>query len=404
MRAALALILVDPTFRAMALLLALLGAFNASVYPYQSLIAIERIGLSPGDFALVLLASSAMSVASAVLLGVLADQRANRRQIALWTAAAGALAAGLMLGLPGPVAFVLAHGILLSVAQPLYGQVFALTRLAGHRHGGRLDGIQAVIRAAMSVAFLAMLLFWTFAFGAGGMSELWVYLSALLAGAAMLAVILRAWPRDGATEWEDRPSGLNLRAALAEIARPHVALRFFCLGALASAGGVYMATISLVFDASALRGPSDVALYVGLVAGWEVPFMLLLPRVAGRLPRATLIALGAGSYGLHLALMPFLADTALLWLLPVFAGLGGAAVITLPISYYQGLMQARPGAAASLLAVQKLVADAFVAGIFALGMALSGLTAVALMGTGLSLVGALALYLADRRGWLLRAD
>jgi hypothetical protein len=163
-----------------------------------------------------------------------------------------------------------------------------------------------------------------------------------------------------------------------------------------------MMTVSLVFDASPLRGPSDVALYVGLVAGWEVPFMLMLPRIAGRVPRAGLIALGTATYGVHLALLPFLAESPLLWLLPLFAGLGGAAVLILPISYYQDLLERRPGAATSLLGVQKLVADVFVAGVFALGMAIEGLKAVALMGTGLSLMGALALYLADRRGWLVR--
>lgn len=403
MRAALGLVLADPTFRAMALLMALMGVYNSAAFPYLSLIAIQRIGLSPSGFAMVLMLASVVSVAAAVMLGIFADQRANRRQTALWTALAGCLAAALMFVLPGPLVLILAHGILIPMAQPLFGQVFALTRLAGARHRSRLDGIQAVIRSAMSVAFLLVLLFWTLAFAWVEMSELWVYLAALLAAAGMVAVILRGWPRDGATEWEDRPSGLNLRAALAEMARPAVALRVLCMGALAATGGLYMMTVSLVFDASALRGPSDVALYVGLVAGWEVPFMLMLPRIAGRVTRAGLIALGTATYGVHLALLPFLSESPLLWFLPLFAGLGGAAVLILPISYYQDLLERRPGAATSLLAVQKLVADVFVAGVFALGMAIEGLKAVALMGTGLSLVGALALYLADRRGWLMRA-
>jgi len=42
------LLRTDPTLRLIALALALMGALNASVFPYQSLIAIQRIGLSEG--------------------------------------------------------------------------------------------------------------------------------------------------------------------------------------------------------------------------------------------------------------------------------------------------------------------------------------------------------------------
>ena len=397
---AIALVFRTPTFRTMFFTLACLGAFNASVYPYQSLIAIKYIGLTPGDFALILMVASFVNVATAVLLGVLADQKANRRQTALICAASGAVAMALMVFVPGPVALVLASAVLLPIAQPLYGQIFALTRLASQGHEAQADGIQSVIRSALSMAFLVMLLFWTFAFREG-VSEMNVFLSAGAASLVAVALIVFAWPRDGATTWEDRPSGLNLGAAIAQIGRPHIALRFFSMGAINAAGGLYMATISLVFDASPLRGASDVALYVGMVAGWEVPFMLLLPRILGHFSRANLIGLGALTYVLHLIALHFVADTPFVWVLPFFAGLGGAALITLPITYYQSLMEGTPGAASSLMAVQKLVSDGLVAGCFALGMAYWGLTSVALMGAGLSVAGALLLVLSDRNRWLM---
>ncbi len=397
------LVFRTPIFRILFATLACLGAFNASVYPYQSLIAIKRIGLGPGDFALILMIASCVNVAAAVLLGILADQKANRRMTALFCAAAGAIGVGLMVLVPGPVALVLTSAVLLPLAQPLYGQIFALTRLASQGFESQADAIQSVIRSALSAAFVVMLLVWTFAFRIG-VSELYVYVTAAVASACALGLIYFRWPRDGATEWEDRPSGLNLGAAIAQIGRPHIALRFFCMGAINAMGGIYMATISLVFDASPLRGASDVALYVGMVAGWEIPFMLLLPRVIARFRRADLIAFGALTYAIHLLALPFVADTPLIWVMPFFAGLGGTALITLPISYYQTLMQGAPGTAASLMAVQKLVSDALVAGCFAIGMATWGLVSVAVMGTALSLIGAALLALADRGGWLMPKD
>ena len=127
-----------------------------------------------------------------------------------------------------------------------------------------------------------------------------------------------------------------------QIARPHVALRVALLGAIASAGNLYMVLVSLVFDASPVRGPSDVALYVGLVAGWEVPAMLLLPRITHRMARSSTLALGAAVYGCHLLALPLLSDTIFLWPMTVFAGVGGSAVITTPIPYYQDLLRDRP--------------------------------------------------------------
>ena len=123
-------VLRDPTLRLIAWALLFLGALNASVYPYQSLVGIERIGLSEPAFALILALASAVSVSASVPLGILSDQKANRRRIALFTAASGTAGVGLMLVAPSPLTFLLCHGLLFPVASSLYGQLFALARLA----------------------------------------------------------------------------------------------------------------------------------------------------------------------------------------------------------------------------------------------------------------------------------
>ncbi len=389
-------ILRDPTLRLIAVALLLMGALNASVYPYQSLIGVERIGLSKPHFALVLVMASIVAVTASVLLGVLGDQRSGRRRIALATAACGALGVGLMLVSPGVPALILCHGLLLPVASSLYGQLFALARLARSEDGAARDAITGTVRSAMSVSFLFMLVFWKLAFGAG-LDVMAVYVSALAAATAMVALLAMFWPKDGMTRWEDQPSGLNLRGAMAEMARPAILARVLCLGAVASAGNLYMVLTGLIFEANPLRDQGDVALYVGLVAGWEVPFMLLLPRIAGRLPRQVLLGLGAALYCIHLALLPHLAGHASVWVLTLFAGLGGTAIITLPIAHYQDLFAGRPGTAGAMLAVQKLVADSMAAGAFALGTTLGGYALTAALGAAVSLIGATALILIDRR-------
>lgn len=387
----------DPAIRLCAFGMLLLGVLNSSVYPYQSLVATQVVGLSEPAFAAVLVLASSMAVSASVLFGIWGDQRAWRRAIALGTAGAALAGVALMLVAPGPLTLVLAHGLLLPVASGIYGQFFALARLARGDDGPQREVVLGAVRAMMSLSFLAMLVFWTFAFGAGA-GVMSVYVSAGLAAAGMVAMIWRLWPRDGQTEWQDRPSGLNFRGAMAEIGRPRILTRLLALGAIASAGNLYMTLAALVFTETAGRGAGDAALYIGMIAGWEVPFMFILPRLAHRISRPTLLFCGAVVYCLHLALLPVLAGTPWVWGLTLLGGLGGTAIITLPIGYYQDLLPGRPGTAGALLSVQRLAADIFAASAFAFGMVLGGHGLAALAGAVLSVAGAATLWAMDRRG------
>jgi MFS transporter, SET family, sugar efflux transporter len=373
----------------------LVGVFNASTYPYQSLIAIEVIGLSKPAFALLLVLASVTAVSASVVSGILGDQLGKRRLIALVATVSSLLGMGLMLVAPSPLTLILCHGILVPIGSSIFGQLFALARLAYPSPEGR-DGILAAVRAALSLAFLAMLIFWTFAFGAD-VGVMAVYVSGGLAALGLVTLILLQWPRDGRTEWADARSGLNFRQAFKEIAAPYVLVRLLLLGAISSAGGLYMTVISLVFDQSAQRGAADVALYVGLVAGWEVPCLILLPRLGRYFKRSTLISLGVAVYCLHVLALPLLAASPLIWGMTLVAGVGGTAMLALPVAYYQDLLQGRPGTAGAMLALQKLVSDVLVALAFAVGTTIGGYTTVAVIGVSVALIGAAGLLWVDRR-------
>ncbi|MGB8815079.1 MAG: MFS transporter [Paracoccaceae bacterium] len=389
------LIAHNPTLRLIGLAMVLIGTVNASLFPYQSLIAIHYIGLTDSSYALVLICASALAVMASVSAGIITDQRANRRQIALLTAALTAIGPGLMLLAPSPAALILCHAVLLPLSASLYGQLLALTRLACTDYPEQRDAILATLRAGLSLTFVVVLTLWSFVF-ATGTDVMAIYWTATLAGAALFGLILRQWPRDGQTLWPDAPSGLSLLQSLREIAHRPVLIRLILLGAISSGAALYMVLISLVFASTPGRSTSDVALFVGIVAGCEVPFMLALPLIANRLPRTTLIALGAAFYAAYLALMPLVAPYGAIWVLPVLAGIGGAAILTLPITYLQDLMAHRPGTGSSLIALQKVTADSFCATAFALGTWAGGYTLAATFGALIMLAGAATLLLADR--------
>ncbi len=249
-------------------------------------------GFSDAAFAAMMAAASLASVAAAVWVGIRADQTARRRGLAL--AAVAVLVAGLlaMVLAPGPLTFALVFALAIPFAGSLFGQVFALARLAAARWPEEdRDGILAVIRALFAAPFVVVLPLWALAFAAGAPVAA-IFPVGLLLALAMAAVVWRGWPEDGAAGLEDRPSGLSLRGALTELARGRVLGRVAALGAVNAASTVYMAVIALVLVPEVGRGPSDVALYVGLVAGLEVPFMLMVPRVLRGVPRTVSILCG----------------------------------------------------------------------------------------------------------------
>lgn len=386
----------DPALALAAGLLVLFGAHAATLAPYVSALAVTVFGLSNSAYSALLVVASVLSVASSVGFGILADQRANRRAIAL--ACVGFLTAGTALMALGPSvpAFVLAHALVLPLSGSLFGQLFALARLAATTHPeADRPAILSTLRAAFALPWVVVLPLWSLAFEAD-VPLMRVYPVSLIVAAAMLALVWAFWPRDGATRWPDPKSGLSFRDSLREMAEGRVLARVLCLGTVHGSVTLYLVVIGLVFATIPFRGAGDVALYAGAVAGLEVPFMLALPLVVGRIARGKLIVIGTALYATHLAFLPVLAPTPFVWLLVLPAALGGAVVLTQPMAYLQDLLAARPGAGASLMALQKLAGDAICASVFAIGTAIAGYGLAAALGAGLALCGATTLWLMDR--------
>jgi hypothetical protein len=394
---AIRLCLTDPALRAAGLVIALQGAIVCSFGPYFSTLAVKTYGFGDAGFAVLLAIASLVSVGASVVGGIRADQTAKRRQVTLVSVLSLTLGMVLMTLVPGPWVFALSFAVLFPVGALTFGQVFALARLAATRHPeGERDGIMAVIRALFAAPFVVVLPVWSLVF-AQGLEVTAVFPVGLVLSVLMLGVVLRQWPKDGTAAWADGPSGLSFRAALGEIGQPGLALRVVALGAVLSAAALYIALVSLVMVPEVGRGTADVALYVGLVAGLEVPFMLMLPRLTRGWERTRLIMIGAALYGVHVALLPVLAGSWAVWLLVLPAAIGGAVTLTVPIAYLQDLMAERPGAGASLMAVQRLAGDVIAAICFALGTLVAGYGTVALLGVVVSLAAAVALWAADRR-------
>ena len=390
------LIARDPDLRLVAVLMVLQGAFICSLGPYVSILAVRQFGLGDIGFALVMIVSTVVSVTAAIAAGIRADQTANRRSIALWSCWLLLAGCVLMTVLPGAVSFILAHSLILP-ASALFGQLFAQGRLAAQSQQAAVrDGIMTTIRALFALPFVVVLPLWALAFRKGA-DVLTIYPVTTVLAVVMVALTARHWPTAAAANWQDNPSGLSLRQALSELTSPALGFRILALGAVSAGGTAYWAIMGLVLSQSDGSGTATAALYAGLVAGLEVPFMLALPWVLPHFRRSHLILVGTVIYTGQLVGIPLLADSPLLWLCLIPGAVGGAITLTLPLAYVQDALGHRPGTGAALMALMKVAGDVLAAGSFALGTALSGYLLAGVLAALVTVLGALALVWADRK-------
>ncbi len=388
-------ILTEPALRLVTLLIVLFGCFGSTGAPYFSLLAVEVFRLGNTGYAAILIAASLVSVIAAIGFGILADQRASRRRIAILCSVLNVAGAAAMVAFPSGFTLALAHALILPSGAAMFVQIFALARLAASdRPAAERDGILGAVRAAFALPFIVMLPGLSVAVRAG-MDVTAVYAIMLALGIVILGIVLWLWPRDGATRWADRPSGLPFRAALREMAHAPVALRVALLGILSCGSTLNMALVGLVFTTTGGRPEADVALFIGLFAGLEVPFMLAAPLMLRRTTRTRLIATGAAIFSLHLLLLTPLSPTPWVWLLLLPAACGGAIYFSVMVAYVQDLLGHRPGAGSSLMAVQRIFGDAAAATAFLIGTAVSGYGLAAILAAVAALAAAAALLVID---------
>lgn len=386
----------DPVLRMACGLMVLNGTLWASFGPFVALLAVQTFALGDAGFAAVMAAATLVGVLAAVWIGIRADQRASRRRMAIGTCLTAVAGLAMMTLFPSPLTFVLFHALIFPVSSTIFGQVFTLVRLAAASYSAQDRPILiGSVRAVVSLPFLVILPLWGLALDRG-VPLTTLYPVALGFSVLMALTVTLSWPAEARARWEDKPSGLSIRAALAELADPALALRIGALGAIAAMPALYVMTMALILTTVGGRPASDPALFFGLVAGAEVPAMVLMPFVGRRVHRLHLLMFATGLSVLFLLALPVLAGSALVWALIVPLALSHGTLLTVPITYLQDLLANRPGTGTALLSLQGLIANILAAAAFAGGAWIWGYPAVMVLGALIGIGGAAVLWALDR--------
>lgn len=385
----------NPTLRMIFFMTLLFGTWVASVGPYQSLVAIQVFGLSNTAYAVVLMAGLFVSIGASIGIGIVTDQRPSRRRMAQLAAVTLVMGGLLVFLIDSPVTFVIATVLLIPISGTMFGQIFAVTRLISAPLPQKdRDGVFSILRAMMGLPWIVVLPIWGIILQAG-VPLIVIYPVIALIGVAMLALIAWGWPPDSQTTWVEQHSGLGFRASLGEMMAKPVMTRVMLIGAIHAGGAVAGVILGLCF-AEAGRGTGDLGLFFGIFVAFEVLGMLLIGPLVASVGRLKLIAAGTLTYAAFLVLLPVLVGTPWLWGLTLLVGFGGAMIYLPALAYLQDLLGSRPGAGASLVALQRLSSDGLCAVIFAFGAWASGYGLVAILGAITTVAAVSAVIWLDR--------
>lgn len=392
----LGLIWANPTLRLMTFLVFAFGCAISGMGIYQSVIAIKTFGIPDGWYSTILLVALFVNTAAAIGVGIITDQRPDRKRMAMIASASFCVAGTLVYSFANAWAYVAASMLLLPIGATLFTQCFAVMRLASAPYA-RTDreGIMAIIRAVFAMPFMTVVPVWGYVLS-HGVPLITVYLATAVISAILFITVALFWPHDSEAPWVEVKSGLNFRASIAEMMAPNILLKVILVGVVHCGQAINGIVAGLLIVATPGRDVADVAMFFGVFVAIEVAATLMVGEIVRHLPRLTIIAIGAFMYASFLFLFPLLADTWAIWLLTFPAGAGGALVYALAISYLQDQLGSRAGAGGSLIALQRLFSDSLAAAIFAIGAVISGYGLAAMIGAITMSVAMAALLVLDK--------
>lgn len=407
--------------RASAAAIFLYGFAGAATSPYQAVIGIRELGLSDRAYALIALAAAIANVVMAIGIGLLSDRFQSYRRPLIFVSAFGIVGYGAIWAIPSPFIFATATVGPLALFHATNSMLFGNIRA----HTARFDAEEAAI--VNSLMRMMISLSWVLVPGAVGLalagqpSMIAAYLiAATLAGACLLTILFWLEPDHRPTS-EPRPAGGTGTARIAptagrtdrpaQVRVPQPAFlelaQIFSPGILARALGVALisqvlhvnsAVLPLTLTGQAGGTPEDIGFIVGIVALLEVFFMFFWTHLARGMHLTTALLITATLYCLYLAAVAAATHPWHVYAASLIAGFAAAGIISLPIGYLLDLIRDRPGLSASLIAVNMFLGGALGAGVFALGTAVGGYPAAALISGLGGILGALLLVILERKG------
>jgi len=191
-------------------------------------------------------------------------------------------------------------------------------------------------------------------------------------------------------------------SSLKMIVHPAVLAQVVCMAMVMGSHRLATILAPLILLGSAHGKMTDIGFLAGAVAFLEIPFMLMWGALLRKTSTLLVLSLGTACFCLYLLLLGFATEPWQFYALLLPNGCGAAAILSLPMVYFQDLLRDRPGLGTSLYQSNVFVANGISAGTFALGSSFLTDSQTVWLGLGLAAGGILGLYWLQKRQHLLK--
>ncbi len=371
------------------------SAFGATI-PYLSVTAIGTLGMSDQAYSFLVIVSSISAVTISVSLGILSDMLGDRRHMLIAMSALGVVGYGAIYLFPSVPVFLGATSLVVPFFYATSSLLFASARLeTGDLEPAEAASINATLRAIVSAAWVLTPAGLGLALGASGnMIGAWGLASLfclfiLLCG----ALVLKSPPARASRG----PSGPGFGAALKELTAPAMLVRMVSIAAITSTLRLSGTIWPLILTLHLGGKTADVGLIAGMTALTEIPFMLMWAHLLKKHSIIGIIVTAALGYGAYMVALSFAAAPWQIYVLALPGAAFAAALLAIPLNYFQDLFPGRPGLGTAFLPINSFLGNGLNAAAFAIGSHFLGYSGTAWLGLVLAVLGVVGLIAVERQ-------
>lgn len=367
------------------------GITYASTLPYAGIVAIEGLGISNGDYALILTIASLVGAGAAVALGYLSDRVRDRRLLVIATALLGALGYGLIYVARNPLAYIVAYCVIMPFGGALFSQTFSYARsYYNAQRPDRAEFLITILRTIFAIAWVLVPPVAGWIAATYSVFDVYALASAAYLVCALIFVLLLG----------DSTTRIGAATKTQATTAPANGIE---LPMLIGIGGVLLIMVAIQLNTTTAPlaivknfggTAAEVGIYASLAALLEIPCMLAWGFAAQRFKKHWLIVASATVYALYLFLFGQAKTVTDVYWLQGFNAVATAGLMSIPISYMQEAIRGRVGLSTSLLDVVAVASRLVAAGLFGIVTASAGYLPIFPIAAGLSLGGVAVLYLA----------
>lgn len=379
------LIPISPSVYSCLFCLALSGVCIAASQPYQSVIALDTLKIDSTVYSGIVILSSALSAIIAVFMGHISDVFLGRKKLLVFTATLSALGFFLTFCLLSPSTFAFCMILILPIVSTISQQLYALLRSISDVAGAKSNFLTGVGRSLFAAS-------WVVSAPAAGFVAIYFddvsTTFALSAAACILVALIIGCNRSldhlaNSKQNLVRPKVFKqlqenwLPIASCSLLRAALRMNALCLGPLIVA----------------LRGDlADIGFVAGLVALLEVPCIIFWGWLGKNWSEKTILAIG-GLISVAYFVVCSVADSPeqIYWASPL-AAVGGAAIFSASIPFFQNLVPNQVGLATSFGTLSSFAGSCIASLIFAAAFNMLGVQTSMLIGAVLMSAGAAALH------------